>query len=96
MNSPGTRYQVAPSLLKLARDYGSPGWADSLKGFLRTAQALRRLQPRERHMSLIPVRLPDGREVGLTAGGQNEVVQKIVEAYEAHERVAEVDGVPRR
>ena len=81
VNSPDNRYQVAPPLLKLARDYGSPGWPESLRRFVRTAQALRRLQPRERHMNLIPVRLPDGREVGLTAGGQNEVVQKIVEEF---------------
>ena len=81
VNSPDNRYQVAPTLLKLARDYGSAQWNESLRGFLQTAETLRRLQPRERKMVLIPVRLPDGRELKLTAGGQNEVVKKIVEEF---------------
>jgi hypothetical protein len=81
VNSPDNRYQVAPALLKLARGYGAPSWDESLKNFVNSAEALRRLQPREREMVLIPVRLPDGRELKLTAGGQNEVVKKIVEEF---------------
>lgn len=81
VNSPDNRYQVAPTLLKLAREYGSPSWNKSLRGFVNSAEALRRLQPRERKMVLIPVKLPDGRELKLTAGGQNEVVKKIVEEF---------------
>lgn len=81
INSPDNRYQVAPTLLKLAREYGSPSWNESLKNFVNSAEALHRLQPREREMNLIPVRLPDGRELKLTAGGQNELVKKIVEEF---------------
>ena len=81
VNSPDNRYQVAPTLLKLARTYGSAAWNDSLRGFLKTADALRRLQSREREMLLIPVKLPNGKELTLTAGGQNELVKKIVEDF---------------
>lgn len=81
VNSPDNRYQVAPTLLKLAREYGSPSWDQSLKSFVNSSEALRRLQPRERKMELIPVRLPDGRELKLTAGGQNELVKRIVEEF---------------
>lgn len=81
VNSPDNRYQIAPALLKLARECGSPSWDESLKSFVNSAEALRRLQPKERAMVLIPVRLPDGRELKLTAGGQNELVKKIVEAF---------------
>jgi adenine-specific DNA-methyltransferase len=81
VNSPDNRYQVAPTLLKLARAYGSPAWKDALAGFLKTAAALHRLQPRERDMALTAVRLPDGSELRLTAGGQNELVKKIVEEF---------------
>ena len=81
VNSPDNRYQVAPTVLKLARAYGSPAWEDALTGFLKTAEALRRLQPRERQMALIPATLPDGRGLELTAGGQNELVKKIVEEF---------------
>jgi adenine-specific DNA-methyltransferase len=81
VNSPDNRYQIAPALLKVAREYGSPSWDELLKNFVNSAEALRRLQPRERQMTLIPVRLPDGRQLRLTAGGQNELVKKIVEEF---------------
>jgi adenine-specific DNA-methyltransferase len=81
VNSPDNRYQVAPTLLKLAREYASSSWAESLESFVNSAEALRRLQPRERQMKLIPVRLPDGRDLKLTAGGQNELVKRIIEVF---------------
>lgn len=81
VNSPDNRYQAAPGLLNLARAYGLPAWNESLTAFLKTAEALRRLQPRERGKVLIPVKLPDGRKMRLTAGGQNELVKKIVEEF---------------
>jgi adenine-specific DNA-methyltransferase len=81
VNSPDNRYQATPPLLKLARTYGSPTWEGILKGFLKTATALRRLQASERSMKLIPVTLPDGRKLQLTAGGQNELVKRIVEEF---------------
>lgn len=81
INSPDNRYQVAPSLLELAREFGSPSWDGVLGNFVNRAEALHRLQPRERKMELIPVRLPDGRKLKLSAGGQNELVKLIVEEF---------------
>jgi adenine-specific DNA-methyltransferase len=81
VNSPDNRYQVAPTLLKLARTHGSTAWDYSLTGFLKTAEALHRLHPRERNMVLIPVKLPNGKKLSLTAGGQNELVKKIIEEF---------------
>jgi len=81
VNSPDNRYQVAPTLLKLARTYGSAAWNASLTGFLRSAESLGRLQPKEREMVLLPVKLPGGKKLSLTAGGQNELVKKIVEEF---------------
>lgn len=81
VNSPANRYQVAPALLKLARTYGSPAWKESLAAFIATETALGRLQPRERAMALVPVKLPSGGKVSLTAGGQNELVKKIIEEF---------------
>ncbi len=81
VNSPATRYQVAPPLLKLVRTFGSPAWNGSLAAFLPTAGALGALQHREREMALVPVKLPSGEKVPLTAGGQNELVKKIIEEF---------------
>lgn len=81
VNSPANRYQVAPTFLKLVRTFGSRAWRDSLAAFLATATALGRLRPREREMALVPVKLPNGKRVPLTAGGQNELVKKIIEDF---------------
>ena len=81
VNSPDTRYQIAPTLLKLARTYGSTAWNASLAGFIRSAASLGKLQPKEREMALLPVKLPSGKKLSLTAGGQNELVKKIVEEF---------------
>ena len=81
VNSPANRYQVAPTLLKLVRSYGSTSWRTSLAAFVATATALARLRPKERDMTLVPVKLPSGRRVSLSAGGQNELVKKIIEEF---------------
>jgi adenine-specific DNA-methyltransferase len=81
VNSPATRYQIAPTLLKLARTFGSPAWAASLAAYVAAAGALGRLQARERDMALVAVKLPNGKKVPLTAGGQNELVQRIIEDF---------------
>ena len=81
VNSPDNRYQVAPTLLKLARTYGSAAWNASLTGFLRSAESLGELQSKEREMVLLPVKLPSGKKLSLTAGGQNKLVKKIVEEF---------------
>ena len=78
VNSPDNRYQVTPALLKLVRAYGSTSWDVSWTAFLRTADALDRLQVKEREMALLPVTLPGGKKLSLTAGGQNELVKKII------------------
>ncbi|MBM4118080.1 restriction endonuclease [bacterium] len=81
VNSPANRYQIAPTLLRLARTFGSRAWAESLTAYVAAADALGRLQPRERDMALVAVRLPNGKKVPLTAGGQNELVQRIIEGF---------------
>jgi adenine-specific DNA-methyltransferase len=81
VNSPDNRYQIEPSALKLLRTFGTPEWDKSLAAYLASADALRRLHPREREMTLIPVKLPDGTKLQLTAGGQNVLVKDIVEKF---------------
>jgi len=81
VNSPANRYQIDPALLNLVRTFGSPAWTESLAAYVATAGALGRLQPRERDMALVAVKLPSGKKVPLTAGGQNELVKKIIEDF---------------
>lgn len=81
VNSPKTKYQVDASLLKVIRTYGTKEWDRNLRAYLKNAQELRRLREKEREMALIPVKLPDGKEVRITAGGQNDLIKRIIEEF---------------
>ncbi len=81
VNSPETKYQIDARLLQVIRTYGTDDWHKNLREYLETAQELRRLRERERQMVLIPVKLPNGGEVSITAGGQNHLIKQIVEEF---------------
>lgn len=81
VNSPHTKYQIAPQVIWLIKKFGQYEWDNALQLFLGKAQQLRNLQVRERTMSLIPVKLPNDKEVKLTAGGQNILIKQIIEDF---------------
>jgi hypothetical protein len=80
-NSPKAVYRIEPSVLKLLRGFGKPGWEGHLQGYLRTVKTLKRLYARERDMRRLPVKLADGQEIRLSPGGQNVLVKKIVDDF---------------
>ena len=81
VNSPHTKYQIEPKAIELIRTFGFYEWEKNLKAYLGMAQDLKRLQVRERAMTLIPVKLSSNREVKITAGGQNTLIKQIVEDF---------------
>jgi hypothetical protein len=81
INSPKTKYQIEPSALKLLRTFGTDDWEGNLHQYLKSASQLAALHLREREMSLIPVTLPDGVQIMLSGGGQNELIKKIIEDF---------------
>ncbi|MBI4672386.1 MAG: hypothetical protein HY741_12075 [Chloroflexi bacterium] len=81
INSPDTRYQIEPTFLKLVRSFGSDEWSRNLSLYLRSMNQLARLRARERKLELVPVQLPDGVQVNLARGGQNQLVKEIVEQF---------------
>lgn len=81
VNSPNTRYQIELGLLKLIKSFGTDEWYRNLASYLAAAQELQCLREKERAMTLIPVRLPNGRDVRITAGGQNLLIKQIVEDF---------------
>src|SRR3989337_113239 len=80
-NSPKAVYQIEPSLLKLLRGFGKPGWKGYLKKYLQTVNTLKKLYAREREMRRLPVRLANGQEIRLSPGGQNVLVKKIMDDF---------------
>lgn len=80
-NSPKAVYQIEPSALKLLRDFGKPEWKRYLKKYLQTVNTLKKLYARERDMRRLPVKLANGKEIRLSAGGQNVLVKKILDDF---------------
>ncbi len=81
VNSPNNAYQVHHSVLGVARHYGSEQWEARLAAFLDGLETRDQLSQRERDMEMIPVTLPHGVELSLTAGGQNVLVKEIIEQF---------------
>jgi adenine-specific DNA-methyltransferase len=81
INSPNTRYQIEPGAIKLIQSYGSVDWDGNYRQYMKTSTEIARLQLRERAMTLIPVTMPDGVELTLTAGSHNELIKKIIESF---------------
>jgi hypothetical protein len=80
-NSPKAVYRIEPSVLKLLRSFGKPGWKRNLQKYLRTVDTLKILYAREREMRRLPVRLATGQEIRLSPGGQNVLVKKIIDDF---------------
>jgi hypothetical protein len=80
-NSPKAVYQIEPSVLKLLRGFGKPGWKNELLHYLRTVDTLKKLYAREREMRRLPVNLANGKEIQLSPGGQNVLAKKIMDDF---------------
>lgn len=80
-NSPKAVYQLEPSALKLLREFGTPDWGNHLRAYLRAVKTLQKLYARERDMCRIPVKLPKGREISLSPGGQNVLIKRIIDDF---------------
>jgi type II restriction enzyme len=80
-NSPKAVYQTEPSALKLLHEFGKPGWDRSLREYLKSVEPLKKIYAREREMYRIPIVLANGKEIRLSAGGQNVLVKKVIDEF---------------
>jgi adenine-specific DNA-methyltransferase len=80
-NSGQTVYQVPEELRAALRAYGSPEWESRLAEWLAAAPALVERWKRVREMNMVPVTLPSGERVELSAGGQNPLIKAVVEEF---------------
>ena len=80
-NSGKTVYQIEPNALELIRSFGTSKWNRMLKSYLAARTGIRDELLRHRKLSRIPVRLPSGRTVTISPGGQNPLIKAIVEEF---------------
>ena len=81
VNSSKNVYQVPGEVLVLIRTWGTEGWNSALDGWGKLVGSLQDRWAAERDMSMVAVTLPDGREISLTAGGQNPLIKAVVEEF---------------
>lgn len=80
-NSGKTVYQVEPTALALLQAYGTEDWPAGLASYLKKSAAIRGEIRRQRTLARVPVTLPDGQKVTLSAGGQNPLIKAVVEEF---------------
>lgn len=78
-NSGKTVYQVEPHALDMFRCFGGADWTVRLQTYLESRAAIRRELERIREVTRIPVTLPSGNVVTLSAGGQNPLIKSVIE-----------------
>lgn len=81
VNSAKNVYQIEAAALALLKTFGTSHWASNLAAYIKSVGSLAARYAQSRDMARIPVRLPDGQTLNLTPGGQNVLVQKIVEDF---------------
>lgn len=80
-NSDQTVYQIEPEALVLIRSHGTDEWPGKLASYLQKNATIRAEIQRQRTLARVPVTLPGGKTVTLSAGGQNPLIKAVVEEF---------------
>lgn len=80
-NSGKTVYQVDWRALDTVRRFGSDEWRRALSTYVSHKAARMHELTRAREPQRVPVTLPDGRALALSPGGQNRLIQEILERF---------------
>ncbi|TJY01675.1 restriction endonuclease [Lactobacillus amylovorus subsp. animalium] len=81
INSPKWNYRLTPAVLKVIRSVGTSRYIKYLKDFEAQVNTWKAQQEEKRDFNEVPVSLPNGDRVKLSAGGQNILIKKMVEEF---------------
>lgn len=80
-NSGHNNYRLSPSALELVKVWGTPAAQAALESYLEALPGQAATYAAAREMERIPVTLPDGAAVTLSAGGQNVLLAAMVHEF---------------
>jgi hypothetical protein len=80
-NSGKTVYQVEAHALELIRTFDTLEWSGKLKAYLASRDRIRKELERDRKLARIPVKLPSGKTVTISPGGQNPLIKTVIEEF---------------
>lgn len=81
VNSPATVYQIEPTALRLMQSRQTQSWADELSDYLVRRPTLIARFAAERQMPKVPIQLPTGQELRLSAGKHSELTKAVLEEF---------------
>lgn len=81
INSPKSNYRINPDLLPVLHSFGTEKYAQALNEFLESVETWKQQKDAIRIMNMVPVELPDGMDIMLSAGGQNALIKEMVEEF---------------
>ena len=81
INSPKWNYRISPSLLKVVKAFNTKDYEAYLNEFLQNITTWRAKQEEIKKFNEVPVTLPNGDQVKLSAGGQNILIKEMVEKF---------------
>ena len=80
-NDPTRGYSLEPEFKQLIQTFNTKAWSLSLSVYLQNRTAFSALLTRQRTLTRIPVLLPDGQTIDLSAGEHNVLQKKIIEEF---------------
>jgi len=80
-NSGNNVYQITERVAEILRSYGTEEFDGNCEAFLDEHDSLKLLYEKKREFQMVPVTLPDGTELTLSAGDHNVLQKLIVEEF---------------
>lgn len=84
VNSSANNYRLTHQALKVIRLYGTQEFQTALEKYLVEAPGLRAKYKQERKLDRIPVKISYDREISLSPGGQNILIQQMIDDFCSH------------
>ncbi|MCQ3808907.1 MAG: restriction endonuclease [Acidimicrobiia bacterium] len=81
VNSPNWCYQVTDEALAVIQSRGTAAFVENLDQYLDAKPGLATTYRQERQLAEIPVTLPSGTNISLSAGGQNPLLKSMIEEF---------------
>jgi len=80
-NSGKTVYQMEAHALEVIQAFGTLEWSGKLEAYLASRDQIRKVLERDRTLARVPVRLPSGKTITISPGGQNPLIKVVIEEF---------------
>ena len=80
-NDPSRGYILNPHFVELVCHYGKKSWANALSEYQVQNDSLKEMLARKRNLEKIPIKLPNGITLSLSAGEHNDLQKAIIEQF---------------